>query len=251
MMPERHNPRRVQWAALAAFALIIVGQVWSLAGIARSDRALAMRLATPYTAKGEPQETPLDWLQEPPYAVALALCIGMVVRLWRRPDRTPYWALLGFLVAFLLWRELPWSERVVGATTFSWPKYLGRADVTLWGKIVFGGGSMAATLGIVLYVIVRRRAILALAREKLFALSTLLVVLAGGTLLAGQVLDKHRSADYLLGTHFSVWDLKDYLEESLEWVGPTLLLLAAVMAILEEETAADAKPQAGAMPRPT
>lgn len=179
----------------------------------------------------------MDWLQEPPYAFALGICVVMVVRLWRRPDRLPYWVLLGVVAAWLLWRELPWDERILGANTFSWAKYLGSPDVPVWAQVVFGGGSLLAAVLLVGYVLWNGRALGRLVRERLVSFSTLFMVLAGLMLVGAQMVDKHRSVDDLLGTGLSVWALKDYLEESLEVVGPVLLVMACIMAALEEPPA--------------
>jgi hypothetical protein len=200
------------------------------------DRPAALYLAKAYTAPHEPQETPLDWFQEPPYAVAVAACGIMLAVLWRRPGRRPWFVLLGAAALWLLWRELPWDERILNANTFSWLKYLRNADVPLWARLAFGAGSMAFALGLVVYVIRRRKDIVRLARERLFAASTGMVVMAGLALAGAQACDKHRGTDRLLGTALTAWDLKDYLEESLELVGATLVLLACLMAAVEELT---------------
>jgi len=208
--------------------------VTALTAIPAVDRDWAKELVTSHIPLHEPQETSMDHVQEPPYIAALVVCVVMVVRLWRRPDRLPYWVLLAAMVAWLLWRELPWDERILGANTFSWAKYLMEPAVPLPTKVVLGGGSMAATLALIGYFVWRRRALGRLIRERLFSSSTVLVVLAGLALVAAQMADKHRSVDAVLGVNLSAWDLKDYLEESLELVGPVLLVMACVMAVLEE-----------------
>ena len=230
---------RVRTVAAAVLLAIAAGQAGSLAGLAVKDRPAALYLAKAYTAPHEPQETPLDWFQEPPYAVALVTCAVMLAALWHRAERRPWFVLLGAVAMWLLWRELPWDERVLNANTFSWFKYLPDADGPLGARLAFGLGSMAFTAALVVYIIRRRRAIGRLVRERLFAASTAMVVLAGLSLVGAQACDKHRETDRLLGTALTAWDLKDYLEESLELVGATLLMLACLMAAVEEVTRTD------------
>jgi len=226
--------RRTRLVALNVYVWILVALGAVLVAIPVVDRPLALYLARPYTPIHEPQETPLDLVQEPPYAAALVICIVMQVRLRHRPDRLPYWVLLGVVTAFLLWRELPYSERILGATTFSWRKYMGGHEAPLWGRIVLGGGSMAVTAALAVYVLWKWRGIVQAIRERFFAMSTALIVAAGLALVGAQMLDKHRSTDSVLGTAITAWNLKDYTEESLEFVGPVLLLMGTVMALLEE-----------------
>jgi len=232
--------RTVRAVAAAVLLAVAAGQAGSLVGLAVKDRPAALYLAKAYTPPHEPQETPLDWFQEPSYVVALVTCGIMLAARGRRADRRPWFVLLGVVAAWLLWRELPWDERILDANTFSWLKYLPDADVPLWARLAFGLGSMAFTVVLVVYVFRRRRAIGTLLRERLFAPSTAMVVLAGLSLVGAQACDKHRETDEWLGTALTAWDLKDYLEESLELVGATLLMLACLMAVVEEVTRPDA-----------
>jgi len=235
--------RRSQRAAIAACAVVLAAVAAVLAAIPAVDRQRAIDLATPYTAKGEPQETPLDdpWCSIL-YGAALAVCLAMIVRLRRCPDRVALWVVVGAVAVWLLWRESPVSERVIGATSFSWAKYLGNADVPLGLRIVFAAGSMGFTLGLLVYVVRHRRTLVALVREKFLSPGSVLFVLAGLALVTAQMLDKHRSTDKLLGTSLSAWELKDYCEESLEIVGPLLLAMSCVMGILEEPPGARRTP---------
>jgi hypothetical protein len=93
---------------------------------------------------------------------------------------------------------------------------------------------MAATAALVVYVFWNRRRIVQVIRERFFAMSTAIIVAAGLALVGAQMLDKHRTTDSVLGTGITAWNLKDYTEESLEFIGPVLLLMGAVMALLEE-----------------
>jgi len=176
----------------------------------------------------------MDWFQEPPYAVGLLVCVFMAVRLRHRPERLPRWIALAAVTAWLLWRELPWDERILGANTFSWAKYLGSPDVPLWARVVFGGGSILATVLLVGYILWNGRTLARLVREALISFGTFFMVLAGLALVGAQMVDKHRGTDALLGTNLSAWDLKDYFEESLEVVGPVLLAMACILAALDE-----------------
>ena len=232
MEPNGSPWRRTR--VLLLFAVFLAALAVVLAIVPAVDRDLAKRLAAAYTPLHEPQETLMDWFQEPPYAVALLVCVVMALRLRRRPGRLPYWIALGAVAAWLLWRELPWDERVLGANTFSWAKYLGRADVPLWVQVVFGGGSILFTALLAGYLLWNRRTFGRLVRERLVSFSSLFLALAGLALVGAQMADKHRSTDGLLGTNLSAWDLKDYLEESLEVAGPVLLAMACVLAALEE-----------------
>jgi len=228
--------RRRLWAAVL-FAVILGVVVAALVSVPAHDRDLAKRLAEAYTPLHAPQETLMDWFQEPAYAAALLVCVVTAVRLRRRPDRLPYWIALAAVAAWLLWRELPWDERVLGANTFSWAKYLGRPDVSPWAQVVFGGGSILATAFLAGYCLWNGRTLGRLVRERLASFSTLFMVLAGLALVGAQMIDKHRSTDALFGTSLSAWDLKDYVEESLEILGPVLLAMACIMAALEEPPA--------------
>jgi len=233
MMPAR-GPARRRTHVLLLFAVLLAALAVVLAAVPAVDRDLAKRLANARTPLHEPQETLMDWFQEPPYAVALLVCVVMAARLRRRPDRLPYWIVLGAVAAWLLWRELPWDERVLGANTFSWAKYLGSPDVPLWAQVAFGGGSILFAALLAGYVLWNGRTFGRLIRDRLVSFSSLFLVLAGLALVGAQMVDKHRSTDVLLGTNLSAWDLKDYLEESLEVAGPVLLAMACVLAALEE-----------------
>ena len=230
---------------LVLFVLLLSALGVALTAVPTADREGAKRLAGAYTPLHEPQETWLDWLQEPPYAVALLVCVVMAARLRRRPERLPYWIVLAAVTAWLLWRELPWDERVLGANTFSWAKYLGRSELPAWAKVVFGGGSILATVLLVAYVVRNGRTLGRLLRERLISPSTLFAVLAGLALVGAHIVDKHRLTDRLLGTNLSAWDLKDYLEESLEVFGPVLLAMACVLAAVEEPPVEAASQRAG------
>ena len=107
----------------------------------------------------------------------------------------------------------------------------------MWSiQVRVGAASFAFAVGLVVYLVVRRREVLAMIREKILSLSFLLLVLAGGSLVTAQMLDKYRGVDRLLGTSIGGWDLKGYCEESLELVGATLLAMSCLMAVLEEPT---------------
>ena len=205
-----------------------------LVGIAVRDRQEAIRLASAYTAKGEPQETELDTLQIVPYGVALLVCGTMIVLLAVRHERRPQWILLAVVSVWLLWRELPYDEQLLGVNTFSWAKYLAKPGLPLGMRIAFFAVSFAFAVGLAAYLVVRRREVLAMIREKILSLSFGLLVLAGGSLLAAQAVDKHRGIDSLLAVGLSAWDLRDYCEESLELAGATLLAMSCLMAVLEE-----------------
>jgi len=229
------DPRRVaRLIVFNVYVWILLVVALALAAVPLVDRERAVHLAKAYTAPHAPQETPLDWLQEPVVLVSLVVCVVMVTRLWHRKDRLPYWVLLGAATAWLLWRELPWDEGILGANTFSWAKYLGNHDVPLWGQIVFGGGSILATAAMGVYLLKNRVTYARLWRERRFAISAFLIVLALVALVTAQMTDKHRSTDAVFHGHLSAWDLKDYMEESLELIAYILLLMGTVMAVLEE-----------------
>jgi len=226
--------KRLQRAALVACAAALAATCAALVAVPAVDHDRAVRLATPYTATGEPQETLLDIPQAWLYAVPLAVCLVMIVRLRRRPDRRPLWVLLAAVTVWLLWRELPYSERLIGSCSFSWAKYLGDSGVPLGLRVAVGAATMAFTAGVAVYAIVKRRALLALVREKVPSFSAGCLVLSGLALVVAQMLDKHRTTDRLFGTAITAWDLKDYCEESLELVGVVLLGMACIMAAVEE-----------------
>jgi len=233
-MTLEHPRRRVRLVTLNIFVWVLAAVIVVLVSVPLLNPEAAKELAAAYTQKGEPQETPMDWCQEPLYAAALLVCLAMVVRMWRRPERLPLWVFISFVTAWLLWRELPWDERVLDANTFSWAKYLGHPEVPLWARLVFGGGSILVTGALAAYIIVKGRVLLRLVREKIVSISGALFVLGGLSLVAAQMVDKHRTTDAILGTSLSTWALKDYLEESLEIIGPLLLVVGCLMAAMQE-----------------
>jgi len=183
-------------------------------------------------------ETPMDWLSIIPYVAALVLCAVMLVRSRRRPDRRPLWVLLAFVVAWLLWRELPFDERILNdANTFSWAKYLGSPDVPVWAQVVLGGGSMLVTLLLVVYVARHVRDIGRLLAEKVRSASGWVFAMGAGLLAVSQAFDKYDTFDRHFGTDLAAWKAAGWLgyaEESLELLGPVLLLVACLLASLEE-----------------
>jgi len=198
----------------------------------------AARRAGVSPPEGVAPETPMDWLAVIPYAAALLLCAGMLVRLRDRPRRRPLWALLAFVVAWLLWRELPFDERLLNdANTFSWAKYLGSPDVPVWTQVVLGGGSMLVTVLLAVYVARHMRDLGRLLAEKVRSASGWVFALGVGLLAAAQALDKYATFDKHFGTDLAAWKAAGWLgyaEESLECLGPVLLLVACVLAVLEE-----------------
>ncbi|MFO8013220.1 MAG: hypothetical protein R6X20_07935 [Phycisphaerae bacterium] len=183
-------------------------------------------------------ETPMDWLSVPPYVAALALCLVMVVRTWDRRPRRPLWVLLAFVLAWLLWRELPWDGRLLNdANTFSWAKYVGSPDVPVWAQVVLGGGSMVVALLLVVYVVRHARDVGRLLAEKVRSASGWVFAMGAVLLAAAQAMDKYGTVDRHLGTDLAAWKAGGwlgYVEESLEFLGPVLLLAACVVAVLEE-----------------
>jgi hypothetical protein len=216
-------------------------RAWALVAVAALAPDVARRAGEAPPEEGLAPETPMDWLPVPFYAGALFLCVVMLVRGRKRPERRPVWVLTACLLAWLLWRELPWDERILNdANTFSWAKYLGDPAVPLWARIVFGGGSIAAVALLLLCLIVRAKAVGRILAEKVRSASGWL--LAGGMALlaVAQACDKYHSVDKRLGTDLAA--LKEagwlgYVEESLELLGPVLLAMACVMAVLEEPPA--------------
>lgn len=226
--------RRGRLIVLGIFAVALAALGGMLVAIAVADRERAMEMATSHAAQGEPQETELDAFQVPPYVVALGVCLAMIFVVRKRADRLPLWIFLAALTAWLLCRELPFDEQVLRANAFSWAKYLHDDHVPRGVRIGFAVVTMGLTLALMIYGLVRRRAVRALVREKFLSLSSVLIVLSGVLLFGAQTLDKHRSTDHVLDTHLSRWALRDYCEESLELVGAVLLLMACLMAVLEE-----------------
>ncbi|MBL7139639.1 MAG: hypothetical protein ISS74_01885 [Planctomycetes bacterium] len=215
--------------ALATLALVGFAVVWP---------EVAKPAGETPRADGLAPETPMDWLAVPPYAAALAVCVWMLVRVRGRPDRRPLWVLLTFAVAWLLWRELPWDERLLNdANTFSWAKYLGRPDVPLWAQVVLGGGSILATVLLVVYVVRRGRVIGRILAEKVRSASAWVFGLGIGLLALAQAFDKYDTVDGHLGTNLAAWKATGWLgyaEESLEVLGPLALVMACLLAVVEE-----------------
>ena len=201
----------------------------------------AARRAGTSPAEGVAPETPMDWLAAIPYTAALGVSAVMLVRTRRRPARRPLWVLLTFVTAWLLWRELPWDERILNdANTFSWAKYLGNPDTPLWAQIVLGGGSILVTVLLVVYVVRHIRGVGRLLAEKVRSASGWIFVLGVLLLAAAQAMDKYDTFDRHLGTNLAAWKATGwlgYVEESLEFLGPLLLLTACVVAVLEEPAA--------------
>ncbi len=198
----------------------------------------AARRAGTSPADGLAPESPMDWLCLVPYTAALALCLVMVVRMWNRRARRPLWVLLAFVTAWFLWRELPWDERILNdANTFSWAKYLGSPDTPLWAQIVLGGGSILVTVLLVVYVARHMREVGRLLAEKVRSASGWIFAMGVALLAAAQAMDKYDTFDRHLGTNLAAWKAGGwlgYVEESLEFLGPVLLLVACVVAVLEE-----------------
>jgi len=200
-------------------------------------------------AEGVAPEAPMDWLSVIPYAAALGVCLVMLVRLRDRANRRPLWVLLAFVVAWCLWRELPWDERILNdVNTFSWAKYIGSPDTPVWAQVVLGGGSMLVTLLLVVYLVRHLRDVGRLLAEKVRSASGWVFAMGLALLAAAQSLDKYATVDRHLGTDLAAWKATGWLgypEESLEFLGPVLLLVACVVAVLEEP-AAPARPAAPA-----
>lgn len=229
---ESRTPGR--WSRIG-LTIVPVATAATLVAIPLVDRSTALYLGAAYTPGRTGQETPQDVLQPLIYVVALAVCVVMAVRLRRRGDRLPIWTIGAAAVAWLLWRELPFDERWLGCNTFSWRTYASHAhDAPLWVKAVFLVGSIGFTLGLVIYVAVKRRVLLRLVRERVWSVPALMTVLAALSLVAAQMLDKHRMIDRRLGADLSAWDLRDYCEESLETLGPVLLVTACLLTALGE-----------------
>ncbi len=230
--------RRTRRVALNIFLWTFLTAVMTLVVVAVLGPETAWRAGRAPEGEGIAPETPMDWLSVPCYGVALVLCAVMLVWTRGRPDRRPIWVLMAFLLAWLLWRELPWDERILNdANTFSWAKYLNDPEVPLSARIVLGGGSMAAVALMVVYVCRRARAIGRLLVEKARSASGWLVAAGLGLLVVAQLCDKYRSIDKRLGTNLAA--LKEagwlgYIEESLEFLGPLLLAMACIMGMLEE-----------------
>jgi len=199
---------------------------------------VARRAGETDPAEGLAPETPMDWLAVVPYAAALVLSAVALVRRRSRAERRPLWVLLTFVLAWLLWRELPWDERLLhDANTFSWVKYLGSPDVPVWAQVVLGGGSMLVTLLLLVYLVRHIRPVGRLLAEKARSASGWVFALGTALLAAAQALDKYATVDKHLGTDLAAWKATGWLgyaEESLEFLGPLLLLSACVLAMLEE-----------------
>jgi hypothetical protein len=233
-MSETNIPRRRRQAAMAVFVCVLAALAAGAIMLATLDRQRAIHVASPYTALGAPQETPLDNLGLVPYAIALGVCVTLLLRSARHRDRWPLWVMLTAITLWLLWRELPWDEQLVGANTFSWAKYAGDASVALWLRVVFVVGSAGLTVALLIYAACVRRSLWRLIREKTPSLSQMLLGLSALSLLAAQMLDKHKLTRRLLSLDLSTWPLAAYCEEVLELFGATLLAMTCLMAALEE-----------------
>ncbi len=243
--------RRNRRVALNIFLWLVAALAVALWAYAYLDPEGARRAGEAPPDQGLAPETPMDALPLPVYAAMLGVCGWQLWRVRGRADRRPLWVLLGSMAAWLLWRELPWDERVLGdANTWSWAKYLDAPEVPLWARVVLGGGSIAATVLLVAYAVRRGKALGRLVREKFASLSGW-VFLAGGVLLgAAQALDKYASIDKHLGTNLAAWKADGrlgFLEESLELIGPLFLLMACILGVLETP-ARPAAPPDGAEP---
>jgi len=222
---------------LLVSAVVVGGAALALVAVAILWPEMARRVgASP--ADGLAPETPMDWLAVLPYAAALIVCAAMLVRTRDRTDRRMLWILLTFVLAWLLWRELPWDERLLhDANTFSWAKYLGSPDVPVWAQVVLGGGSMLVALLLLVYLARHVRAVGRLLAEKVRSASGWVFALGMALLAAAQALDKYATFDKHFGTDLAAWKAVGwlgYVEESLEFLGPLLLLVACVVAVLEE-----------------
>jgi len=199
---------------------------------------VARRAGETDPSDGLAPETPMDWLSVFPYVAALCLCAGMLVRTRHQVHRRPLWVLLAFAIAWALWRELPWDERILNdANTFSWAKYLGSPDVALWAQVVLGGGSILVTVLLAVYVARHIRDVGRLLAEKVRSASGWIFALGVALLAAAQMFDKYATFDKHLGTNLAAWKATGWLgyaEESLELLGPLLLLVACLLAMLEE-----------------
>ncbi len=230
--------RRTRLVTLNIFVWIFAAAVLALVTVAvlRPEAARQMGEAPP--TEGLAPETPMDWLCLPFYVAALALAVGMIVRLRGRPERRPFWVVAALAAAWGLWREWSWDERILGdANTWSWVKYVGSNEVPVWAQVVLGGGSMLVTLAAVVYVVLRAKALAALAAEKGRSISGWLLAGGAGLLALAQALDKYASIDKRLGTNLAAWKTAGWLgyaEESLEAIGPLVLVMGLVMAMLEE-----------------
>jgi hypothetical protein len=225
--------QRVLFVSAAAVGVAVLALV--AVAVLRPDAA---RRAGQSPADGLAPETPMDWLSLVPYAAALLVCVVLLVRTRDRPQRRPLGVLLTFVVAWCLWRELPWDERLLNdANTFSWAKYLGSPDVPVWAQVVLGGGSILVTLLLVVYLVRHGRDVTRLLVEKVRTVSGWVFALGGALLATAQALDKYDTVDRHLGTDLAAWKATGWLgyaEESLEFLGPVLILVACVLAVLEE-----------------
>jgi len=240
---------RVRHGVLMVSGVVLALVVLALVGFAVLWPEAAQRAGRSPT-EGMAPETPMDWLSLPPYAAALVLCAGMLVRGRGRAERRPLWVLLTFVLAWLLWRELPFDERILNdANTFSWAKYLGRTDVPVWAQVVLGGGSILVTVLLVVYVVRRARSVGRLLAEKVRSLSGWVFAAGVGLLALSQAFDKYNTFDKHLGTDLAAWKASGWLgyaEESLELLGPMVLLVGCLLAMLEEPAWASARRGQGA-----
>ncbi len=234
---------------LLASAVVVGVTVLALVAVAVLWPEAACRAGRSPT-RGKAPETPMDWLSIPPYAAALVVCGWRLVRGRGGPARRPLWVLLAVVLAWLLWRELPFDERLLNdANTFSWAKYLGDAGVPVWARVVLGGGSMLLTALLVVYVVRHGRSVGRLLAEKVRSASGWVFAMGLALLAAAQAFDKYGTLDRHLGTDLAAWKASGWLgyaEESLELVGPVGLLVACVLAVLEEPARAPARRGPGA-----
>jgi len=223
---------------LIASGVMVGVVVLAMVAVAVLSPQVARRAGETDPAHGLAPETSMDWLSVFPYVAALSLCVWMLVRTRRQAHRRPLWVLLAFAIAWALWRELPWDERVLNdANTFSWAKYLGSPDVPVWAQVVLGGGSMLVTVLLAVYVARHIRDVGRLLAEKVRSVSGWVFALGVVLVAVAQVFDKYDTFDRHFGTDLAAWKVAGWLgyaEESLELVGPLLLLVACLLATLEE-----------------
>ncbi len=197
------------------------------------DYKYALDLAVPYTVKHAPQETPLDPFQHLPYFPAILVAFYQVFRNRRSRERRLFWILLGSVSLFLLWRELPYDERILGANTFSYAKYLTEEHIPILLRLSFAVVSMALISFLGLWTLFRvykaPGKIFNVFKQNLFSAGGALLVLSFFFLGLAQAFDKHRSTDKLLHLNISAFEIKDYVEESLEVLGPYFLSAAVVI----------------------
>ena len=228
----------IRQRVLIASGVVVGVVVLAMVAVAVLSPQVARRAGETDPAHGLAPETSMDWLSVFPYVAALSLCVWMLVRTRHQVHRRPLWGLLAFAIAWALWRELPWDERILNdANTFSWAKYLGSPDVAVWAQVVLGGGSMLVTVLLAVYVARHIRDVGRLLAEKVRSVSGWVFALGVVLVAVAQVFDKYDTFDRHFGTDLAAWKATGWLgyaEESLELVGPLLLLVACLLATLEE-----------------